>query len=327
MGTLNYVMRRLLLAVVTLIGITLVTFSLVALAPGDPAAIDPALLKNPEQAERLRQAIVKEFDLDKPIPVRYALWTKKILTGDLGKSIADKRPVADKIRGSLWPTLSVNLCALVIGFGLAIPIGLLSAWKQDSALDRISSFVLYVIYSIPSYVGAIVLVLFVGVKWDLLPFRGMHGDDAASLSALGRLWDTAQHMFLYVVCSTYGQLAYYSRFVRGNLLEVVRQDYIRTARAKGLAGSTVILRHAFRNTLIPLITLVGLVFPFVLSGGVILEVIFTWPGIGRLFFGAVLQRDFPVVMALSTATAVMVLFSTLIVDLLYGVVDPRVSHG
>jgi peptide/nickel transport system permease protein len=203
----------------------------------------------------------------------------------------------------------------------------MSAWKQDKAFDRVSSVFFYVIYSVPSFVGAIVLILFVGVKWDLLPFRGMHGDDARSLSAGAQILDTWKHMILYVACSTYGSLAYYSRFVRGNLLEVIRQDFIRTARAKGLAGHVVVLRHAFRNTLIPLITLVGLVFPFVLSASVILEVIFTWPGIGRLFFNSVLQRDFPVVMALSTATAVMVLVSTLIVDLLYGVVDPRVSHG
>jgi peptide/nickel transport system permease protein len=180
---------------------------------------------------------------------------------------------------------------------------------------------------VPGYVGAIVLILVVGVKWDLLPFRGMRADSHASMGAFGRVGDYLAHMTLYVACTTYASLAYYSRFVRQNLLEVLRQDYIRTAKSKGLGERAIILKHAFRNTLIPFVTLLGTVLPFVLSGSVILEVIFTWPGLGRLFFTAVLQRDFPVVMALETATAVLVLAATLAVDLLYAVVDPRVTHG
>jgi peptide/nickel transport system permease protein len=327
MGTVSYAVRRLLLAVVTLIGITMITFALVALAPGDPAALQSENLRNPEAYQKIRQQIVKQFDLDKPIPVRYARWMKKLLTGNLGESIADHRPVADKIHEALGPTLLVNIAGLILAFGIAVPLGIASAWKQGGVVDRGMSLLLYAMYSIPSFVGAILLVLLVAVKWNLLPFRGMHGDTFEGMSAGARAVDTLRHMVLYVACTTYGSLAYYSRFVRGNLLEVIRQDYIRTAKAKGLSGRDVVLKHAFRNTLIPLVTLVGLVFPTVLSGSVILEVIFTWPGIGRLFFDSVLQRDFPVVMALSTATAVLVLVSTLVADLLYSVVDPRVSHG
>jgi peptide/nickel transport system permease protein len=326
MGGLQYLIRRLLLAVVTLFGITLVVFTIISLAPGDPAALRATDVQDPEQSERIIMEIRERFHLDEPIHVRYGLWMRDMLTGNLGNSIADDRPVIDKIKSAFWPTLSVNLCGLCLAFIVAVPIGIYSAARQNGRFDRAGGAVLYVLYAVPRYVGAIILILFVSVKWDLLPFRGMHGDDYATLSTLGRMWDTAQHMALYVICTAYGSLAYYSRFVRQNMLEVVRQDYIRTARAKGLAEHVVIYKHAFRNTLIPFVTLLGLTFPFMISGSVILEVIFTWPGLGRLFFYSILQRDFPVVMALSTATATLVLLGTLAADMLYGVVDPRVRY-
>jgi peptide/nickel transport system permease protein len=171
-----------------------------------------------------------------------------------------------------------------------------------------------------------VLILYVSVKLDLLPFRGMRSDHFEELTAGGKLLDSAKHYVLITFCFTFGNLAYYSRFVRQNLLEVIRQDYIRTARAKGLGEGRVIVKHAFTNSLIPFITLLGLTFPFVLSGSVILEHMFNWPGLGRLYFDSVSQRDYPTIMALSFITAVMVLVITLLADLAYGLVDPRVKH-
>ena len=327
MGTLSYLLRRLVLAVLTLFGITVVTFLIVSLAPGDAAALRAGDVMDPEQSERMIEELRERFHLDEPLHVRYGLWIKGLVTGDLGRSMADDTPVFDKIASAFWPTLSVNLLGLLLAFVLSVPIGIYSAWHQNGLFDRVGGIALYALYSIPSYVGAIVLILFVGVKWDLLPFRGMVSDEHDSLSFLGRMGDYAAHMALYVICTTYGALAYYSRFVRSNLLEVTRQDYIRTAMAKGLDDHAVVLRHAFRNTLIPFVTLLGLTLPVVISGSIILEFLFTWPGLGRLFFTSVLQRDHTVIMALSTATAVLVLIGTLIADLLYGVVDPRVSHG
>ncbi len=326
-GTLSYLVRRLLLAVITLVGITIVTFFIVTAAPGDPASLRAGDVQDPAQSERMILELRERFHLDEPVPVRYAMWMKGLFTGDLGTSMADDTPVIDKISSAFMPTLSVNLIGLFLAFVLAVPIGIYSAWHQNGWFDRIGGVVLYGFYSIPSYVGAIVLILFVGVKWDLLPFRGMVGDHHDSLSFLGRMKDYAEHMALYVLCTTYGSLAFYSRFVRSNLLEITRQDFIRTAMAKGLSDRTVVLKHAFRNTLIPFVTLLGLTLPVVISGSVLLEFLFTWPGLGRLFFTSVLQRDHTVIMALSTATAFLVLLGTLAADILYGVVDPRVTHA
>ncbi|MCA8960082.1 MAG: ABC transporter permease, partial [Planctomycetes bacterium] len=249
-----------------------------------------------------------------------------LATFDLGLSLADDNPVSDKIAKAFWPTISVNVVATLLAFVISVPIGLLSAARRNGLFDRAGGAMLYALYSIPSYVGAIILIFFLGVRWDLLPFSGMVGDDYFELTTWGRFADICAHMTIYVICAMYGSLAFYSRFVRQNMLEVVRQDFIRTARSKGLSERTVIVKHAFRNTLIPLLTLLGLVVPGLLGGSVILENIFTWPGLGRLFIESIYQRDYPTLMALSTATAVLVLFSTLAVDLLYGVVDPRVSH-
>lgn len=328
MGTLTYAVRRLLLAVPTLFGITIVTFGIISLAPGDPAALQMGDVANPEQSARIYQELRERFHLDEPIHVRYGLWMGDLVRGDLGRSMTpDERLVREKIEEAFWPTLSVNLAGLTLAFLLAVPIGIYSAWRQNGLFDRAGGVLLYVLYSIPSYVGAILLILLVSIKWDLLPFRGMHGDDYYDLGFLGKVGDTAKHMVLYVTCTAYGALAYYARFVRSNLLEVTRQEFIRTARAKGLADRVVVLKHAFRNTLIPFVTLIGLLLPVLIGGSVILEVIFTWPGLGRLFFTSVLQRDYPVIMALNTATAVLVLFGTLAADLAYGLVDPRVTHG
>jgi len=245
---------------------------------------------------------------------------------DLGVSMSDDNPVIDKITAAFWPTFSVNALSVFLAFVISVPIGIYAAARRNLWFDRVSGVLLYGLYSIPSYVGALVLVYWLGVKWDLLPFSGMYSDDYHTFGPLGKFFDQVAHMTIYVICVMYGALAFYSRFVRQNLLEVIQQDYMRTARAKGLKESVVVVKHGFRNTLIPFLTMIGLIVPSLIGGSVILEYMFSWPGLGRLFFNAIQQRDYPTVMALSTATAVLVLLSTLIVDLMYGLVDPRVSH-
>ncbi len=323
---LNYTIRRLLLLIPTLFGITVVTFIIVNLAPGDPVE----LINRGELSTRISPAAYHQmlhlYGLDEPVHVRYFTWLKRICMLDFGNSFLDHRPVIDKIVERLPATLSLNLASLLISIVLAVPLGLYAALRQHSRFDKMGGTALYVMYSLPEFWVALLLIMFFGVKLKLLPIHGMESIDARHLPWFAYWWDRFVHMILPTFCLTYGSLAFLSRFVRGSSLEIIRQDYIRTARAKGLDERTIIYTHVFRNTMIPVLTLLGLLLPTLISGSIILESIFSWPGVGNLFFGAVLARDYPVVMGLSTITAVVVLFSTLIADLLYAWADPRVTY-
>ncbi|HOJ60324.1 MAG TPA: ABC transporter permease [bacterium] len=324
---LSYTIRRILLALPTLFGITLVTFLVINLAPGDPASVQADQVMDPRVSIRVYEQLREYYGLDKPLLVRYGDWLKRIVTLDFGNSMTpDSRKVTVKIMERLPATLSLAVLSLGIGFALAIPIGLLSGARRNGWFDTVSSTILYALYAIPSYVMAIPLILWISIGLDLLPFQGMKSDNYEQLTTMGKAADLAKHYVLITFCFTYGALAFQSRFVRQNLLEVFRQEYILTARAKGVGETTVVLKHAFRNTLIPLVTLFGITFPQILGGSVILEVMFNWPGIGRLFFESILQRDYPTLMALSFITAFLVLLGTLLADLLYAVVDPRVRY-
>jgi peptide/nickel transport system permease protein len=323
---LLYLSRRVASGLVTLFGITLVSFLVIQLAPGDPAQLQTAQIADASVSQRVYEQLRELYGLDRPLYVQYGMWMSRLVRGDLGNSFHDGRRVSRKIGDAVWPTLSVALLSLLLTLLVALPLGIVAAVRQGKPFDRVSSTVLYMLYSVPPYVMGMLLILYFGVKLDLLPFRGMRSDDFSELSSWGRLLDVGRHYVMITFCFTFGNLAYYARFVRQNLLEVIRQDYVRTARAKGLPERTVILRHAFRNSLIPLISLIGLTFPFVLSGSVILEYMFSWPGLGRLYFESVLGRDYPTIMALNFITAVLVLVTTFVADLAYGWVDPRVSY-
>jgi peptide/nickel transport system permease protein len=323
---LLYLSRRVASGLVTLFGITIVSFGVIQLAPGDPAQLQTAQIADAAVSQRVYEQLRQLYGLDRPLHVQYGMWMSRLVRGDLGNSFHDGRRVAGKIGEALWPTLSVALLSLIATLVVALPLGIYSAVRQGKAFDRVSSTLLYMLYSVPPYVMGMLLILYLGVKLDLLPFRGMRSDHFDQLSSWDRFWDVSRHYVMITFCFAFGNLAYYSRFVRQNLLEVIRQDYVRTARAKGLPERTVILRHAFRNSLIPLISLIGLTFPFVLSGSVILEYMFNWPGLGRLYFESVLGRDYPTIMALNFITAVLVLLTTFAADLAYGWVDPRVSY-
>ncbi len=324
---LIYTLRRILLAIPTLLGITIVTFTIINLAPGDPAQFQAQGVMDPKVSARVYEELKKYYGLDQPIYVRYVQWLGRLARLDFGNAMsADGRPVTDKIRERLWPTMSLALISIIGGLTIAIPIGIYSAARQNGLFDTVSSTLLYALYAVPSYVMAVPLILYVGVKWDLLPFQGMRSDNYESLNAWGQIIDLAKHYALIAFCFTYGAIAYDSRFVRQTMLENIRQDYIRTARATGVSEAAVILRHAFRNSLIPLMTLLGLLLPEIIGGSVILEVMFGWPGMGRLFYDSMLQRDYPTIMALSFITATLVLLGTLLADLSYALVDPRVSY-
>lgn len=323
---LHYTLRRLLYLIPTLLGITVVTFLIVNLAPGDPVE----LINRGQMDARISpvsyQQMLHLYGLDDPIHVRYLTWLKRLATLDFGNSFLDHRPVIEKIMERLPNTVLLNVVSLVIAFTLSIPLGLYAALRQHSRLDKVGGTVLYLLYSLPEFWVALLLIMLFGVKLRWLPFHGMESVDAHKLGLLPYWWDRFLHAILPTLCLTYGSLAYLSRFARGSSLEVVRQDYIRTARAKGLDETSIVYRHVFRNTMIPMVTLLGLFLPTLISGSVIVESIFSWPGVGDLFFSSVRARDYPVVMGLSFITAVMVLFSTLLTDLLYAWADPRVTY-
>ncbi|MBN2842649.1 MAG: ABC transporter permease, partial [Sedimentisphaerales bacterium] len=339
---LKYLIKRILIAIPTLIGITLITFSTMALSPGDPAMIAAQAngkISNSMSRETY-QLMRKEMLLDKPIMLRYWYWLaghpatyaqdgitelnptrpKGILNLDFGISLGnDRRPVAEKIFGEksfwqsrFWATMSLAFLAIGSSLLLAVPIGIIQAVKQDSLFDKSSSTFFYAMYSVPSYVLALPLILVFSIKLGWLPFQGMKSEHFAELSLSGKALDLLKHYILIAFCSSYGAWAYYSRFVRQNMLEVLRQDYIRTARAKGLSERKIIIKHAFRNTLIPLATLMGMILPAIVGGSVILETIFSWPGMGRLMYDSILIRDYNTVMALTVITAFLVLLGTLL---------------
>ena len=323
----SYIIRRILLSIPTLLGITLVTFFVINLAPGDPAQFQTQGIMNSEVSIRIYEQLREYYELDQPVHVRYVKWLGRLVTLDFGVSMStDRRPVFAKIKERLWPTMSLAILSIVISLTLSIPIGIYAAARQNRLFDTISSTLLYALYSVPSYVMAVPLILLIGVQWDLLPFQGMTSDNYDELTTAGKFLDLVKHYALITFCFSFGSWAYYSRFVRQNMLEVLRQDYIRTARAKGLSESRVVLRHAFRNSLIPVMTLLGLMLPAIIGGSVILEVMFNWPGLGRLFFESMLARDYPTIMAISFITACLVLLGTLLADLSYALVDPRVSY-
>jgi peptide/nickel transport system permease protein len=324
----NFLVRRVALGLVTLLLITFVVYALIRHIPGTPLTADPAMMnpgKMPSAADIKRWE--RLYGLDKPWYQAYFVWLGNVVRGDLGRSIPQNNtPVAQLIIQRAPATLMLSVTSLVLTYLLSIPVGLWSTIRSGTFPERSVSTLLYMLYSLPAFVAALYLQLLFYSKLGWLPLYGMTSDNYTSLSPSGKLWDILQHSILPIICFTYGSLAYYSRFVHANLEEVIRQDYIRTARAKGVPPSRVIWHHAFRNTLIPLVTLMGLTLPSLLSGAVILEQIFGWPGMGRLFFEAISQRDYDTLMGLTLMFSVLTLLGQLLADVLYAVVDPRVTY-
>jgi len=325
----TYLLRRLLFGIVTLLVITCFVYALARNMPGTPLTVqlgetDPSRKFNPEDLERMKRI----YGLDKPWPVGYSQWVANVARGDFGRSISRKQPVITLIAERIGPTFLVSGTALLLAWLTAIPLGLYASARSGRPDERISSLLLYILYSFPTFVAALFLqIIFAvwlrGTSWEL-PLFGMT-DLPADAPLFSRIADIARHAILPVTCQMYVGLAYDSRFIKANLEEAVRQDYIRTARAKGAGPWRVLFRHAFRNTLIPLVTLLGLSLPALIGGSVIIEQIFTWPGMGRLFFESIRERDYPTIMGLTLMFSALTLAGQLLADLLYCVVDPRVS--
>lgn len=326
-----YLLRRVLLMIPTLFGIVVITFAVVHLAPGDPAALKAQSHTEALASDAASRKIVDEtraaYGLDQPLAVQFGRWLRRMASLDFGTSYRDHRPVLEKIGEVLPITLTLNILTILIIYLVSIPLGTLAAMHPRGFLDRASSVVLFVLYSLPSFWVAMMLIVIFGggdrLNW--FPIAGFVSNNASALPWYGWLANVAWHLVLPVLCLTYGGFAFLSRFARASLLEVIRQDYIRTARAKGLSEWRVVVRHGLKNALIPLLTLMGTLLPALLGGSVIVEQIFAIPGMGRLGFESVLARDYPVIMAIATISAMLTLVSLLITDLLYAAVDPRIT--
>ena len=328
----TYLLKRLLMMIPSMLGITIMTFAIIHLAPGDPAAmrIGSSLtgsIRNEQMAQAIIEKTRKEFGLDQPIPVQYWRWIGKLARLDFGRSYKDNRPVIQRIRERLPVTLQLNIISLLLTYLIAIPIGIYSSTHQHSAGDKAATVTLFILYSLPSFWVATILILFLcgGDYLHWFPLTGLQSLGSEHLTLFHRLLDRIWHMVLPIACLTYAELAFVSRQMRAGMLETIRQDYIRTARAKGLTERAVVYRHALRNSLIPIVTLLGLLLPEMLGGSVIIESIFTIPGMGQLGFEAILYRDYPVVMAISTIAAFLTLVGILLSDFAYALVNPTIS--
>lgn len=323
-----FILRRLLGAIPLLLGVATLIFFVLNLAPGDPTAFYFSPTIPPEVIDQIR----RNLGLDQPIYIRYVKWLGAFLTGDFGYSFARSQPVADVVFGALPNTLMLTGIALVLVFLIGIAIGVYQAVRQYSAGDSVLSVVALFFYSMPSFWLALMLMLVFSLKahqwgWPIaFPPTGITSVDYDFLPLGAQIRDRLMHLVLPVSTLTLALAAGVARYTRGQMLEVIRQDYIRTARAKGLPERSVILKHALRNSLIPVITLLGLYLPFLFSGAVFVEYIFAWPGMGRVIVEAIFQRDYPVVMATSFIFAAMVVAGNLLADVLYAVADPRIRY-
>lgn len=307
-------------------GITLISFWVIHLAPGSPTDLETTL--NPLAGEAARRRLEALYGLDRPLYVQYWDWLTRLLHFDFGNSMsADARPVLTKILERLPLTVSMNVTALILTLLIAIPVGILSACKQNSLLDRTVTVLVFLGFAMPSFWLALLLMMFFGIELQWLPISGLTSMDYADLSAWGKFCDLARHLTLPILVYTVGGLAGMSRYMRACMLEVLRQDYILTARAKGLSPSAIIWRHALRNALLPVITLLGLSVPGLIGGSVIIESIFALPGLGQLFYTAVMARDYTMIMGNLVLGAVLTLAGNVLADVCYGLADPRIRSA
>jgi len=323
---LVYALRRLALAVPLLVGITFVSFVVLHLAPGSPVEIGGGDLD--PSAKEAREALVKAFELDKPLHEQYGKWLLRLVRLDFGRSFApDGRPVLDKIGERLPVTLVLNLIEMIIILSLAVPIGVLSATRQYSTFDTITTVFVFVGFATPDFWLALLLMILFGAQLGWLPISGLRSMNWEYLSFWQQQWDFLSHLILPIGVATFGGLAGFSRYMRQSMLEVVRQDYVQTARAKGLAERVVIGKHALRNAMLPIVTILGLSLPTLIGGSVIVEWIFAIPGMGQLMVQAAFERDYPVLMGNLVIVSTLTLVANLLADLAYSAVDPRIRVG
>lgn len=315
----SFIGRSIIQKTVTLFFVSVISFLIIHLAPGEPSQVDPLNPKfTPEMVERFRQ----QFHLDKPLYTQYLLFYKDLFTGKI-VSWKDNQPVLLKIWERFLNSLPLFIVGTLLTWTLSFPVGIRSAIFRGGIYDRSATFLAYLLISIPGFFFAYVMIIFV-VSVFHVPVIGMETFGMGAASWPHQLMDRVWHLLLPSVLGATGGIAVLSRYVRSQMLEVEGQDYIRTARAKGLAPDQVHYKHALRNALLPFVTMFGLILPGLIGGSVIIESIFSWPGMGRMAYEAILARDYPIILTVNFLSAVLVLTGTFISDILYLVVDPRI---
>ena len=312
----QYILRRLVLMLPVAFLVTVIVFALVRLTPGDPVLVYAGEERDPETLEQLRH----EYGLDQPMPLQYVSWITHAVQGDLGRSIRTRQPVTEAIVERLPATIELGLAALLISVTIALVVGTLSAVKRNSPLDLLATGFTLAGVSLPNFFLGLILILVFSLALRLLPPGGYTPlkDDVL---------DNLEHLLLPAVTLATASLAVNMRQVRSSMLEVLSQEYMRTARAKGLRERTLILRHAFKNALIPVVTIIGLQVGAIIEGAVITEQVYFWPGVGKLVVDSIGGRDYPVVQAVVLLSALSYMVSTLLVDIVYGWLDPRISYS
>ncbi len=315
--------RKCLWMLIILWGITVISFVVINLAPGSPTDLQTTL--NPQVGEAARERLEALYGLDKPLYEQYGNWLWRMLHFDFGNSMSsDSRPVLDKILERLPLTVGINVVALLLTLLLAVPLGVISAWKQNSWLDKGITILVFLAFAMPGFWLALMLMLYFGIEHAWLPISGLTSLNYAQLSSIDKVLDVASHLVLPIIVYTIGGIAGMSRFMRASMLEVLRQDYILTAKAKGLPTRRIIFHHALRNALLPVVTLLGLSVPGLIGGSVIIESIFALPGLGQLFYMAVMARDYTIIMGNLVLGAVLTLLGNVLADISYGLADPRI---
>lgn len=314
----SYIVRRVLISCVVLWGITIIAFFIVTLAPGDAVdlLVDPGLTK--EEIEFRRELL----GLDQPAHIQYARWLNELVKGNMGYSFSNNQPVLDKILLRITATLRLAIATIIVSHLIAIPIGVLSAIKPYSLWDNFATFFCYLGVSTPAFFFGLILIYVFSLKLGWLPTGGMH-----TIGIESSIVDQLKHLILPVTVLSLSNASLIMRYTRSSMLEVTKRDFMVTARGKGLSEKKILFRHGLRNSLIPLITLLGIQIPTLLGGSIITEQVFGWPGMGRLAIDAIYQRDYPVIMGINLITAVLVLTGNFFSDMLYGIADPRIRLG
>ncbi len=318
----DYLVRRLLQSIPLLIGITLISFAIMQLAPGDPMStmISPDLDMEAVDARRA------ELGLDQPIYVQYFRWLSELLSGNMGYAVQSGRPVLQMIVERIPATLLLTASALAFAYIVAVPLGVISALKQHNLADYLLTLFAFLGISTPSFFAGILLVYVFAIQLNLLPTSG-HYSIGEGLIGFAATADRLRYLLLPMLALGTRHLAQVMRFTRSSMLDVLNQDYIRTARAKGIHERVVVYKHALRNALLPIVTLLGLTLPALIGGSFIIETIFAWPGMGRLGVNAIFAREYPILMGLNVLVACMVLMGNLLADVMYAFVDPRIQYS
>nr|WP_277816489.1 ABC transporter permease [Mariprofundus sp. KV] len=319
-------MKRLAGMIPLLFGITIISFGMMHLAPGEPVVVGQEF--NPKVSAQDIERLRAYYGLDKPLYEQYLNWLNRLVVLDFGKSFsADGRDVIDKISERIPVTLWINILAMLLIIAIAIPIGIISAVKRDSWLDKCMTVFVFIGFAIPSFWLGLLLMIGLGVNMGWLPISGLHDYNWQQMGFWQQQMDLLSHLVLPIFVSAIGGLAGMSRFMRSGMLEVIRSDYITTARAMGVPEQSIRYRLALKNAMLPIITLLGLSIPGLIGGSVIVEQLFSLPGMGLLFFEAVMSRDYPLVMGITVIGAVLTLLGNLIADISYAWADPRIRHG